>query len=255
MLLNSLEWGDPTAPAVVCIHGVGQHAGTWRRVAEERWSQRFRVIAFDLRGHGESRWDPPWTNATHVADLIESIDALGIERAHWVGLSLGGRLILEMAASNPERIDRAAILEPVVQIAPDLALRRAQQELTGDVWDSVDAFLAARENTGDIDPNLVAEIAEQFEHLADGRVRRRTCQSAVVSIFSEFAAASPPPETLTVPAMILHAPAFGMVTADQLAAYEPYVEQIVAVPGLHAVLWTAFDETATAVDQFLGGPR
>ena len=251
MILNHYEWGDSAAPPLICIHGVGSYGGSWRRVAEERWSAHFRVIAFDLRGHHDSGWEPPWTNATYLADLLESIDALGIEQPDWVGLSFGGRLLLEMAATTPERIRRAAILEPVIQIPPALALHRAQQELTGDVWDSLDAFLGSRENTGDIDPALAGELAAQFDELPDGRIRRRTCQPAVVSIFSEFAAPSPPPETLTVPALLLYSPAFGLVTPEQLEAYRPYVEEVVEVPGLHAVLWTAFDETAGAVERFL----
>jgi lipase len=255
MILESYEWGDPSAPPLVCIHGVGSHAGSWREVAQRRWSQHFRVVAFDLRGHQRSGWEPPWTNATYVADLLESVDALGIEQPDWVGLSFGGRLLLEMAATNPERIHRAALLEPVIQITPALAMHRAQQELTGDVWDSLEAFLAARENTGDVDPALAAELADQFETLADGRVRRRTCQAAVVSIFSEFAAPSPPPETLTVPTLLLYAPAFGLVTPEQRAAYEPHVEEVVEVPGMHAVLWTAFEETAGAVERFMLAAR
>jgi lipase len=252
MVLESYEWGDPSAPPLVCIHGVGSHGRSWRHVAEERWSKHFRVVAFDLRGHGHSGWEPPWTNATLVADLIESIEPLEIEQPDWVGHSLGGRLLLEMAATNPERIRRAAMLEPVIQTPPAQVLHRAEQELTGDIWDSLEAFLASRENTGAVDPRYAAELAEHFETLPDGRVKRRTCQSAIVSIFSEFAELAPAPETLSVPAMILYAPAFGLVTPDQLASYEGHVEEVVEVPGLHAVLWTAFEETADAVERFLG---
>jgi lipase len=252
MVLNAYEWGDPEAPPLVCIHGVGSYGGTWRRIAEERWAKRFRVIAFDMRGHHDSGWEPPWTDATHIADLIESIDSLGIEQPDWVGYSFGGRLLLEMAVSHPERIRRAVLLEPVIQIPPELALHRAEQELTGDVWDSIDAFIASRENTGRVeDPRYAEELAVQFEELPDGRLRRRTCQAAVVSIFSEFAAPSPPPETLTVPAALLYSPDFGLVTPEQRAAYEDHLQEVVELPGLHAVLWTAFDETADAVERFL----
>lgn len=254
MVLRSYEWGDPAAPPLVCIHGVGSYGGSWRHVAEDRWSEHFRVIAFDLRGHHDSGWEPPWTNATYVADLVESIDALGIEQPDWVGLSFGGRLLLEMAVTNPGRIRRAALLEPVIQIPPELALHRAQQELTGDVFDSVEAFFASRENLGDIeiDAAQLAEAGEQFEPLPDGRVKRRTCQPAVVSIFSEFAAPSPSPETIAVvPTMLLYAPAFGLVTPEQRTSYEPYVSEVVEVPGLHAVLTTAYEETAGAVERFL----
>ena len=48
------EWGDPAAPAVVCVHGVTGHGERFKRLAEERWASRFRVVAPDLRGHGRS---------------------------------------------------------------------------------------------------------------------------------------------------------------------------------------------------------
>lgn len=253
MILERTEWGDPEAPPLICIHGVGSHAGEFRRVATRRWARQFRVIAFDLRGHGRSGWNPPWTHATYAADLIESVDALGLDRPDWLGFSFGGRLLLDLAATRPERIGRAVLIEPVIRISPELARHRAEQELTGDVWDSVDEFLGSRENTGDrkVDPELRAEVEAQFDPLPDGRIKRRTSQASVVSIFSEFAAPAPPPHTLTVPAQLIYAPEFGLVTPEQRAAYEPYLADIVQVPGQHAVFWTAFDETATAVERFL----
>ena len=51
MQLHLHEWGDPDAPAVVCLHGVTGHGERYRRLAE-RWPG-FRVIAPDLRGHGQ----------------------------------------------------------------------------------------------------------------------------------------------------------------------------------------------------------
>src|SRR5262249_25976360 len=163
----------------------------------------------------------------------------------WVGVSFGGRLLLQLIARHPDRIRRAAVLEPVIEITPQLAMHRATQELTGDVWDSIEAFVASRENTGDdIDAErYAADLAGHFETLPDGRVRRRTCQPAIVAIFSEFAAPAPRPETITVPTMILYAPAFGLVTPAQRAAYEPYLAEVVEVPGMHAVLTSAYEQT------------
>ncbi|MGW4339257.1 alpha/beta fold hydrolase [Rhodococcus koreensis] len=251
MILEHYEWGDPAAPPVICIHGVGSEARSWNRIARKRWGLKFRVIAFDLRGHGRSGWEPPWTHATYTADLLESIDALGIGDADWVGYSFGGRLLLDLAAQAPERINRAALLEPVIQIPPELALRRAQEELSGDVWDSLDAFLEGHGVVEQVSEEYAAEAAQQFDTLADGRIRRRTCQPAIVSIFSEFASPSPPPETLSMPAMLLYAPEFQLVTSDHVEAYAPYVESIVEVPGGHGIFRTAFDETASAVERFL----
>jgi lipase len=251
--LDTWEWGDPASPPLVCVHGVGGHHGYFEHVAADRWARHFRVIAPDLRGHGSSGWEPPWTQAIYVADIVETIDALGLEQPDWVGVSFGGRLLLELIARHPERVRRAAALEPVIRISPELALHRAEQELTGDVWDSIEAFVASRENTGDdIDvERYAADLRGHFETLPDGRVRRRTCQPAIVSIFSELAAPAPPPETVTVPTMMLYAPAFGLVSPEQRAAYEPHLAEVVEVPGMHAVLTSAYEQTAGAVERFL----
>src|SRR6266576_2650399 len=122
MRLHVRSWGDPEAPPLVCLHGVTGHGERFRRLAEQRWGERFHVLAPDLRGHGRSGYEPPWTISTHVADLIETVDALGIGRADWVGHSFGGRLVLELAARDPERIRRAVLLDPAIQILPHIAL-------------------------------------------------------------------------------------------------------------------------------------
>src|SRR5207244_9944259 len=61
MLLQLHEWGDRTAPPVVALHGITGFGRRFRRLAEERLASRFRVLAPDLRGHGSSSWEPPWT--------------------------------------------------------------------------------------------------------------------------------------------------------------------------------------------------
>jgi lipase len=88
------------------------------------------------------------------------------------------------------------------------------------------------------------------EQLPDGRLRRRTSQPAVISIYGELASAPPPPETLRAPTLLIHAPSYGLVRDEQLAAYADRV-QTLAVPGMHMVMWDAFDEVADAVDGFL----
>src|ERR671929_544430 len=104
MLLHLHEWGEPAAPPLVCLHGITAHGRRFRRLAEERLARRFRVLAPDLRGHGFSDWEPPWTIAAHAADVLETVEAAGVERAAWVGHSFGGRPVLELAALAPGRI-------------------------------------------------------------------------------------------------------------------------------------------------------
>src|SRR6266571_5644941 len=128
MQLHLHEWGDPDAPAVVCLHGVNAHGRRWRRLSEERLAHRFRILAPDLRGHGFSDWEPPWTIPTHVHDVLETLDDAGVSRAAFVGHSFGGRLILELAALDADRIERAALLDPAIQILPHVGYDFAERE-------------------------------------------------------------------------------------------------------------------------------
>jgi lipase len=250
--LHVHEWGDRAAPPVICVHGVTGHGERFKRLAEERWGSRFRIVAPDLRGHGRSEHDAPWTFATHIADLTETVDALGIGQADWVGHSFGGRLVLELAAREPKRIRRAVLLDPAIQLLPHVAAFAADQERREPVYDSSDAYADARED--DPPRQFVLEDAGlACEVLPDGRLRRRTYQAAVISIYGELASEPPPPETLQAPTLLIHAPAYGLVRDEQLEAYTGHVAEILAVPGKHMVMWDAFDEVATAVERFLAG--
>jgi lipase len=248
MRLHVHEWGDGGAPPLVCLHGVSAHGERFKQLAEERWASRFRVLAPDLRGHGRSGWEPPWTFATHVADLIETIDGLGLAQPDWVGHSFGGRLVLELAARRPERIRRAVLLDPAIQILPHVAEQVAVTELREPIWESVEAHLGERDDTGSIDTARAFEdLALQFDTLPDGRVRRRTSQAAVAAIYGELASEPPPPAVLTMPTLLLYAPAYGLVRDEHLV----YGTKIVTVEGMHMPMWGAFDETASAVEDFL----
>jgi lipase len=248
MVLHAHAWGNPAAQPLICLHGVTGHGERFKRLAEERWGERFHVIAPDLRGHGRSGYEPPWTFPTHIADLIETLDSLGIDKAHWVGHSFGGRLILELAARHPERIRRAVLLDPAIQILPHIALAAADAERADAVYASPEEYADGRP---DSPRELVLDDARlHLETLSDGRLRRRNCQPAAVSIFAELASDPPPPGTLRAPTLLIHAPAYGLVREEQLAAYADRVEAL-GVSGMHMVMWDAFDEVADAVPQFL----
>jgi pimeloyl-ACP methyl ester carboxylesterase len=100
-------------PPVVLLHGLGCGRRMWfHQIRALR--RRFRVIAYDQRGHGET--DAPHRatdySAGHLArDLIGVLDALNIERAAIVGFSLGGGPALALAAGKPERVSRLVLAD------------------------------------------------------------------------------------------------------------------------------------------------
>jgi pimeloyl-ACP methyl ester carboxylesterase len=115
--LNYLEWGGPDAPPVVLLHGLRGFAYSWRSVAE-RLAPRYRCLALNLRGHGDSGPSPErdLTLDQYVTDVESLVGQLGLGRFAVVGHSLGGRVAMAYAATHPGR-PRGIV---VVDIAPGL---------------------------------------------------------------------------------------------------------------------------------------
>jgi lipase len=260
MELNLHEWGARDAPVLICLHGVNAHGRRFRKLAEERLANSFRVLAPDLRGHGQSDWEPPWTIATYAHDVLETLDACGVRTADWVGHSFGGRLILELAALAPDRIERAVLLDPAIQLLPHVGFDFAERERMDQSFASPEEAIQARLDTGAPTPreHLEEENAEHLARHADGRFRFRYCRAAVVSLYGELCTPAPPPETLRVRTLLVHAGQFGLVRDEQVDAYRAALGdliEIVEVPGGHIVYWDAYDETASAIEAFLQDPR
>src|SRR3954468_2330664 len=124
MRLHLEEWGDPTRPTLVCVHGITAHGRRFERLARDRLTRRFHVFAPDLRGPRRPGAEPPWSTEQHLEDLLETAPQ---DARLWVGHSFGGRLVLELAARHPERIDRGVLLDPAIWVPPQHALELAEE--------------------------------------------------------------------------------------------------------------------------------
>lgn len=123
--LRVREWGDPAARPILLLHGLRGYSGTWRGLAA-LMGQGWRLIAIDQRGRGESDWDPDnnyYTDA-YLADLVATVEQLGLERFVLMGHSMGGTTAYVYAAGNPHRLD-ALIIE---DIAPGSSVSGAGSE-------------------------------------------------------------------------------------------------------------------------------
>ena len=247
--LNVYEFGDPAGLPVVCLHGLTGYGGRYRELAATRLPHR-RVIAPDLRGHGRSGFDPPWDLETHVADLLETLDELGVGPAGWVGHSLGGRLVVEVAARAPERVTRGVLLDPALLIETGVALERVEM-LRGDVSfaspdEAIDTRLADPLLFSTPRAVLEAEAAEHIQLEEDGRYRWRWSPGMAIVAWSEMTTAPPPwPDCPTL--VVVGAGSWIAVDIPDAANIET-----VTVPGGHSVLWDDFDATADAIARFLG---
>jgi 3-oxoadipate enol-lactonase len=112
MRLNYEESGSGDAPVVVLGSSLGATHAMWAPQIDVL-AERFRVIAFDHRGHGESEVPPgPYTIDDLGGDVVELLDTLAVEQASYVGISLGGAVGLWLAENAPERFHRFALLCP-----------------------------------------------------------------------------------------------------------------------------------------------
>jgi len=83
------------------------------------WSERFQVIRYDQRGHGRSVVSPaPYSIEQLGRDAIGVMDALGIDKAHWCGLSMGGMVGMWVLTNAPERIGRAVLANTAAHMGP-----------------------------------------------------------------------------------------------------------------------------------------
>jgi lipase len=255
MRLHVHEWGDPAAPTLVCLHGITAHGERFARLARERLTQRFRVLAPDLRGHGRSGWEPPWSLEQHLEDLLETVPE---EARLWVGHSFGGRLVLELAARHPERIERGVLLDPALWVPPSYALEQAEDACADRSYASVDEAVDARIAGGSIHGAPRELLDEDFRaHLAageDGRLRPRFARSAVIAAWGEMSR-TPPQHGLEVPLLVARAVEAEICPPVLLDAYRLTAGELLEaaeLPGGHIVMWDALAETADAIERFLG---
>lgn len=116
--VHALVTGRDDAPAVVLSNSLGSTHRMWDAQLDAL-EDRFRVVRYDTRGHGGSPVpNGPYTIDDLADDVVALLDRLGIERAHVVGLSLGGMTGMRLAARNPDRVDRIALLCTGAQLPP-----------------------------------------------------------------------------------------------------------------------------------------
>ena len=128
--LHFWDWGNKGKPNLILVHGGMDHARSWDRVAEA-FRDDFRVLAPDLRGHGDSNWAPGaiYSVAEYVLDLSALADIVGGFPLYLIGHSLGAAVVLQYAGIYADRVRKLIAIEGVAPPPSIMPIRPAHERL------------------------------------------------------------------------------------------------------------------------------
>ena len=264
------EWPGPRAAdrTIVCIHGLTANHTCWASVADVL-SPEYRLIAYDLRGRGDSdKPDKGYSLEAHGVDLERLLDHYGLDRAVVMGHSLGAMIALAFAVKRPERVSRLVLFDGGIDSRPEVwdSIAPAVSRL-GIEFPSLDMFLALVQSL----PMFEGRWNEYFERyfrydveaLPSGAVRSKAAKHAIEEEVDNLRR-----ERLWVkhrhvrcPTLILRAPdgvlgpADCLLTEDEAHAMAAAIptSTLVTVPGTnhYTILVGETPELQTALRSFL----
>jgi pimeloyl-ACP methyl ester carboxylesterase len=165
--LNYLEWssGDNNADTIVLVHGNCANAWWWRPLADALGASSWRIIAIDLRGHGDSEWVRPsaYSPPDYADDIARLLQELGLRHPLVAGHSMGGVATLAFARRYPGMARAMVAIDIPVTSTPrrNRYLRHLKSLPTVTYPDLATALRSYRlmPNEGAIPKEILAEIA------------------------------------------------------------------------------------------------
>ena len=125
LIISAQEWGNPAGAEILFIHGFSQSHLSWIRQVDSELAREFRIVTYDLRGHGNS--DKPldaasYRNSKAWGDEVQAVmDAAGLKRPVLVGWSYAGRVISDyLATHGASRIAGIDFVDAPIKVDPAL---------------------------------------------------------------------------------------------------------------------------------------
>lgn len=240
---------------LVLVNGLADNKESWEAQIPA-FSERYRVLSFDNRGVGESPTPPgPYTTAQMAEDLAGLVDALGVERFHLLGVSMGGMIAQEYAIAHSDRLLSASfcctysypgpfclrMFQCWRDLVPSLGVGFTQREVilwafTTDFFEQHEDVLIEIENLMANNPQpldaYLAQLHSIEQHDTRGRLAEVKC----------------PALTLIAEGDLIIYPKLSRRLHDELPR-STWAE----TPGGHACLWEYPDAFNSAVLSFLAG--
>ena len=161
--LHYVDWGNPTAPPLLLVHGGRDHCRNWDWVTS-RLRDRWHVIAPDLRGHGDSQWsaEGSYRMDSYIYDLAQLIHQQKLAPVTIIAHSLGGNIAIRYTGLYPDSVRRLVAIEGL-GASPKLMLERAKLTLDARLrlWIDEQRDLAGRL------PRRYPSIEDAFKRMQD----------------------------------------------------------------------------------------
>ena len=252
-----LEWGDASAEPIVLVHGFSSTAAGWARVGEALASD-YHVVAPDLRGHGQSEWDPQerYGDEQMSIDLHTLVRRLNLPPFTLIGHSMGGSVVFTYAATYPGDVKRLVIEDsaplPPGRTPPNVRSSFAsrdevEQSVRSSVVNMPESVIQQRvdlyyqerpDGTWGYRADVVGVRNGRREHNPDATwdsVRNVQCPTLVIR-----AGAEPP--------------LVAQDTAERLTRENPRIEVVTVADAGHNIHFAHFDEFMPLLRQFLAQP-
>ena len=151
------DWHGPEdAPVLVLPCSLGTSRELWSAAL---FGDRYRVLRYEHRGHGESETPPgPYAMEELAADALALLDELELDRVSWCGLSLGGMVGMWLGANAPERLERLVLACTAARISSPAAYAERARLVREDGIEPLAESVVARWFTPQARPELVARF-------------------------------------------------------------------------------------------------
>jgi 3-oxoadipate enol-lactonase len=245
--------GAADAPVVVLSNSLGADRGMWDPQVPGL-AERYRVVTYDTRGHGDSPAPPgPYSLDDLVDDLVALLDEVGAERAHVAGLSLGGMTAMRLAARDPELVNRLAVLCTSARPDPQPFLDRAAAVRSGGTA-PLAPTVAGRWVTPPFaaeHPDLVARLEAMIAG-SDDEGYAACCEVvAAVDLREDLGRIAAPTLVVSGAEDVALPPAHQQVIADGI----PGAQLLTVSPGAHLANLERTEVTAALLAHFDGAGR
>jgi pimeloyl-ACP methyl ester carboxylesterase len=257
------EWGNADAPVLVLLHGLTAHARTWDTVAQAM-QDRYRVLALDQRGHGETEWAKDYSWLAMRGDIGSFARALGLRKFTLLGHSMGGGGAYRYAGAYPGTVERLVIddVGPPIPMPPALPSDPSAETPRQDTFDTKEEmvkFVGA--DFPHIQESELLTLLYYARQLDDGRWTWGHDPAGFDAINSD--PSFPTPEELwalvskiTCPTLVVRgaeSTTFSREQAERMMREIPNC-RLVEIPSVgHEVQWSKPSEFIAAVRDFLTG--